>query len=74
MKLYTMPHDNFGGIDLHTKKICACILDRHGETVFHKNLDTEPDIFLKILQPFREDVAVGVKCVFTWCLLAGLCD
>jgi len=74
MKFYTNQHKYYCGIDLHTKNMYVCILTQDGETVFHRNIKTQPDSFLRAIQPFREDIAVSVECMFTWYWLADLCE
>ncbi|MCK4791371.1 MAG: IS110 family transposase, partial [Desulfobacteraceae bacterium] len=34
---------------------------------------TEREIFLAVIEPFREDVVVAVECMFTWYWIADLC-
>jgi transposase len=51
-----------------------CILDRQGETVFHRNLKTSPNHFLNAIKPYREDLVVSAECMFTWYWLADLCE
>jgi len=51
-----------------------CILDRQGETVYHRNIKTSPDHFLNAIKPFREDLVVSAECMFTWYWLADLCE
>jgi transposase len=51
----------------------VCILDQHGAKLVHKNLPTTPEAFLRVIAPYREDVVVGVECIFTWYWLADLC-
>ena len=36
-------------------------------------MPAEPAPFLKAIEPFREDIVVGVECIFTWYWLADLC-
>ena len=74
MKFYTKQHQHYCGIDLHTKKMYVCIINQEGKIVLHKNIDTNPDMFLRIIQPFKEDVIVGVECMFTWYWIADLCE
>jgi len=74
MQFYTKQHKFYCGIDLHTKKMYICVLDEKGETREHRNMDTDPDTFLKAIEPFREDVVVAVECIFTWYWLADLCQ
>ncbi len=51
-----------------------CILDRDGETVLHRNLRSRsPRTSSRPSQPFRDDLVVGVECIFTWYWLADLC-
>jgi hypothetical protein len=37
-----------------------------GEIVLHTNMPCTPDLFLKAIAPYREDMAVAVECIFTW--------
>jgi transposase len=37
-------------------------------------LPTTPDAFLRVIAPYREDLVVGVECMFTWDWLADLCQ
>jgi transposase len=52
----------------------VCILDQDGEVVAHRNLPAQPEPFLEIIQPYRDDIVVAVECVFTWYWLADLCE
>jgi transposase len=74
MQFYTRQHKFYCGIDLHTKKMYICILDEKGGVREHRNVDTKPDAFLKVIAPFREDVVVAVECMFTWYWIADLCQ
>ena len=73
MRFYTKQHKYYCGIDLHTKKMYVCILDSEGKIRLHQNIRTDPESFLHILTPFREDVVVAVECMFTWYWIADLC-
>lgn len=66
MKFYTQQPKHYGGIDLHAKALYVCILDQSGTILVHKNLPTTPEAFLRILAPSRDDLVVGVECIFTW--------
>ena len=39
----------------------------------HRNIKTDREVFLKVIEPFREDVVVAVECMFTWYWIADLC-
>jgi transposase len=73
MRFYTKPHLFYCGIDLHARTMYLCILDRDGEIVLHRNMKAAPEPFLKAIAPYREDLVVGVECLFTWYGLADLC-
>ena len=74
MNFYTQQHKYYCGIDLHAKTMYVCILDQHGTKLVHKNLPTTPEAFLRVIAPYRDDVVVGVECIFTWYWLADLCQ
>lgn len=73
MNFYTGVHPFYCGIDLHASTMYLCILDHQGQTVLHQNLRTDPDAFLRAIEPFREGLVIGVECVFSWYWLADLC-
>lgn len=51
----------------------VCILAQNGEVLVHRNMQTEPEAFLKAIAPYRPDIVVAVACMFTWYWLADLC-
>lgn len=73
MKFYIKQHKHYCGIDLHTNKMYVCILNPSSEVLLHQNIDTTPEAFLEVIQPYREDLVVAVECMFTWYWLADLC-
>jgi transposase len=73
MRFYNNQRKYYCGIDLHTRKMYVCILDKKGEIREHQNLKTDRDAFLKTIAPFREDIVVAVECIFTWYWIANLC-
>jgi transposase len=74
MKFYTKRHKYYCGIDLHSRTMYLCILDEAGEIKFHRNIKTDRRLFLKAIEPFREDIVVAIECIFTWYWLADLCS
>jgi len=73
MRFYTKQHKYYCGIDLHARTMFICILDQAGEVLFHRNKKATPEAFLKVIEPYREDIVVAVKCIFMWYWLADLC-
>lgn len=61
------------GIDLHSRSMYVCVMDKQGEIVFHRNMPNNFDIFKKYVQPYLPGVAVGVEssCYYYW--LADAC-
>jgi transposase len=74
MRFYTIQHKFYCGIDLHVDWMYVCVLNAEGEVCMHKNIRTNSQALLQVLQPFREDVVVCVECMFTWYWLADLCE
>jgi hypothetical protein len=73
MRFYTKQHKAYCGIDLHARSMYVCILNQDGEILLHRNMKTSPEIFLKAIAPYREDLVVAVACLFPWYWLADLC-
>jgi transposase len=73
MRFYTKQHLFYCGVDLHADTMYVCVLNATGEVVLHRNLPTRPDAFLRLIKPYRDDLVVGVECMFTWYWLADLC-
>ena len=73
MRFYTISHKHYCGIDLHTKMMYVCILDTDANILIHKNIPTNGKAFLKLIAPYKDDIVVGVECMFSWYWLADLC-
>jgi len=73
MRFYTKQHKYYCGIDLHARTMFICILDQAGEVLFHRNKKATAEAFLGVIEPYREDIVVGVECIFMWYWLADLC-
>jgi len=66
MNFSTQQHKQYCGIDLPARALYVCILDQSGTILGQKNLPTTPEAFLRMIAPYRDDVVVGVECLFTW--------
>lgn len=73
MRFYTHHHKYYCGIDLHATMMYVCITDESGTVLLHKNLRTNPQEFTRVIEPYTEDLAVAVECVFVWYWIADLC-
>jgi transposase len=74
MRFYDRQHRFYAGIDLHSRTMHLCLLDSTGTVVCDVNLPTRPDAFLAAIAPFREDLSVGVECMFGWYWLHDCCQ
>src|SRR5512138_2690925 len=74
MRFYTQQHKHYCGIDLHARMMYLCVLDGNGAVLLSRNIECSPKAFLCTVKSFREDVVVGVECMFTWYWLADLCQ
>ena len=74
MKFYTGQHKFYCGVDLHARTMFLCVLDERGYPLLEKNIKTDPELFLKTIEPYRENLVVAVECMFTWYWLADLCS
>jgi hypothetical protein len=74
VRFYTKSHTHYCGIDLHARWMYLCVIDQAGEIVYHRNHKTRPEHLLEALAPYREDVVVGVECMFSWYWVADLCE
>ena len=73
MRFYDKAHKHTCGIDLHARSMYICVLDEHDQVVLHRDFPTDPAVLLDALAPFREDLILGVECMFSWYWVADLC-
>ena len=73
MRFYKQQHKFYCGVDLHTKQMYCCIVDSEGKTLSHINIPTQPERFLSVVKPYRDDLVVAAECIFSWYWLADLC-
>src|SRR5262249_42298185 len=73
MRFYSQQHRFYAGIDLHARTLHLCVLDNTGTVVADKKLPCHFESLLQALAPFREDLVLGVECMFGWYWLADRC-
>jgi hypothetical protein len=44
----------------------VCILNQDGGILVHRNLQANPESFLQVISPYRDDLVIAVECLFTW--------
>lgn len=63
------------GVDLHTRQMYICIMDREGNKLVHRNIKgNDWGYFLKLIEPYRHDLTVCCECCFNWYWLADACE
>jgi len=73
MNFYTKEHLFYCGVDLHARSMYICVLDQSGQILLHRNLPADPQRFLDVISPYRQDIVVCAECMFSWYWLADLC-
>ena len=74
MNFYNNTHPYYCGIDLHARSLYVCIIDQTGGTCLHKEISADPDKLLQLLEPYIDNIVVGVECMHCWYWVADFCD
>ncbi len=73
MRFYNENHKYTCGIDLHKNNLHMCVQDETGKAVVHRRLPNSEQEFLRVLEPYREDLVVSVESTFNWYWLGDVC-
>jgi transposase len=73
MRFYQEQHRHTCGIDLHGRNLYLCVLDEQGDIRLHRKLRCDPELFLRTIAPYGDDLVVGAECIFCWYWMADLC-
>jgi transposase len=73
MRFYQRQHQFYCGIDLHARTMCVCIVDAAGKVLVNDDGACNPERFLRLIEPYRQDLVVACECTFHWYWLADLC-
>ena len=74
MKLHQTQTEFNCGIDLHARSMYACVMDRDGEILVHRNIrNNDFSYFLNLVEPYRHDLTVACECTFNWYWLSDAC-
>ncbi len=64
MRFYHQQHHFYCGVDLHARTLSLHILDAQGETVLAQTIAAEPKVFLQVVAPFRDGLAIACAGMF----------
>jgi transposase len=75
MKYYCSTTEFNCGIDLHSRQMYICVMDRQGRKLVHCNVrNNDFEFFLKLIAPYRHSLTVCCECMFGWYWLADACE
>jgi transposase len=74
MQYYIEKHRHTCGVDLHGRNLYLCVLDEDRQVVLHRRVGCDEEQLLRLLAPYRDDLVVGVECMFKWYWLSDFCD
>jgi transposase len=75
MKYYTSTTEFNCGIDLHSRQMYVCVMDRAGNKLVHTNIQgNDFAYFLKRIEPYRHSLSIVCECTFNWYWLADACQ
>jgi len=75
MKYYTTTTEYNCGIDLHTRQMYICVMNRQGEVLVHRNIrNNDFGFFLKLVASYRHDLTVTCESCFVCFWLADACE
>ena len=74
MNFYNHTHPYYCGIDLHARSLYVCVIDQAGETRVHKEIPANPGKLKQLLEPFIDNVVVGVECMHCWYWVSDFCE
>jgi len=74
MDLYTSTTEFNCGIDLHSKNMYVCVMNRAGNVLLHRNISKNNfQFFLKLAAKFVHDLTIACESTFNWYWLADAC-
>ena len=75
MKYYTSTTEFNCGVDLHSRGMYMCLMDRAGKALVHTDIDgNDFEVFLRKAAPYRHDLTVTCECTFNWYWFADACE
>lgn len=74
MNFYSSNKSFYCGIDLHSRNIYICLMDKDRKILVHRQLKSRAtDILIKIFEPYKHDLVVAAESTFAWYWLADFC-
>lgn len=75
MKYYTSTTEYNAGVDLHSKNMYLCIMDRDGKILVHENIrQNDIDHLKRLIAPYRHDLTLTFESCFMGAWFADFCE
>lgn len=75
MKYYKSETEFNCGVDLHSRCMYVCLMDRSGKILVHENIPLNDfAVFLHKVEAYRHDLTVTCECTFNWYWFADACE
>ena len=73
MILVKVQSEYYGGIDLHSKSMVVCIMDKAGNIVLRKTIPNDFSVFLHLVTSYKNSITFAVEATFNWYWLVDEC-
>lgn len=73
MDTFRVVAEYFCGVDLHSRTIYICIMNRAGEILLRRNITNDFEIFKRIVEPFLSGLVVGCESTYNYYWLFDGC-
>jgi hypothetical protein len=75
MKYYISKTEYNAGVDLHSKNMYVCIMDRAGGILVHENIrNNDLDHLKRLIGPYRHDLTLAFESCFMGAWFADFCE
>lgn len=75
MKYYTSLTEYNAGVDLHSRNLYLCVMDRAGKVLVHENIRNNDLEHLKgLIKPYRHDLTLAFESCFMGAWFADFCE
>lgn len=65
MKYYTSQTEYNAGVDLHSRNLYVCVMDRAGKILVHENIrDNDLTHLLRLIEPYRRNLTLTFESCF----------
>lgn len=75
MKYYSSQTEYNAGVDLHSRNLYVCVMDRAGKILVHENIrGNDLEHLLRLIAPYRHDLTLAFESCFMGAWFADFCE